>query len=118
MEAKNVIHSDFLVRQLYYPFRVYKNNNGITKDIPLVFSIYSNQIYRLYEYKFNTLNDYSSIDLVQKKYYSLQDTNITLDDLKRVRNETSVTTDDNMNISEIPFPQANSFDRVINLLDN
>lgn len=116
MEAKNVVHDDFHIRQLYYPYRLWKTR--VSKPIRLVFSIYSNQIYRLFEYRFRELEDYSSIELVKSKNYSLQDTEISLEELISVRNETKITTDDNMNNTDIPFIQANSMDRIINLLEN
>lgn len=116
MEAKNVVHDDFHVRQLYYPYRLWRTK--VNKPIRLVFSVYSNMIYRLFEYRFNVLEDYSSIELVRTKNYSLQDTTITLDDLQQVRRTTTVTTDDNMFETKIPFIQANSMDRIISLLEN
>ena len=116
MEAKNVVHDDFHIRQLYYPYRLWKTR--VSKPIRLVFSIYSNQIYRLFEYRFRELEDYSSIELVKSKNYSLQDTEISLDELVAVRNATAVITDDNMDNTDIPFIQANSMDRIINLLEN
>jgi hypothetical protein len=116
MEAKNVIHEDFHVRQLYYPYRLWKAK--VNKPIRLVFSVYSNMIYRLFEYRFNILEDYSSIELIRTKNYSLQDTTITLDDLLEVRKNTITKTDDNMDSTKIPFIQANSMDRIISLLEN
>lgn len=116
MEAKNVVHDDFHIRQLYYPYRLWRAK--VNKPIRLVFSIYSNQIYRLFEYRFRQLEDYSSIELVKSKNYSLQDTEISIDELVTVRNSTQITTDDNMDNTDIPFIQANSMDRIINLLEN
>ncbi len=116
MEAKNVVHEDFHVRQLYYPYRLWREK--VRKPIRLVFSIYSNLIYRLLEYEFQTLEDYSSIKLVRTKNYSLQDTRITQEDLKNVRYHSTVRTDDNMEHAEVPFIQANSMERVISLLEN
>lgn len=116
MEAKNVVHPDFHVRQLYYPYRLWKTK--VNKPIRLVFSIYANKIYRLFEYEFTNINDYSSIRLIRNKNYSLQDTKITLDELMNVRKETKVITDDNQENTDIPFVQADSFDRVISLLEN
>lgn len=49
MEAKNVVHEDFHVRQLYYPYRLWRSR--VKKPIRLVFSVYSNMIYRLFEYR-------------------------------------------------------------------
>ena len=116
MEAKNVVHEDFHIRQLYYPYRLWKTK--VNKPIRLVFSLYSNMIYRLFEYRFNVLEDYSSIELVNTKNYSLQDTTVTLDDLIKVRKTTSVKTDDNMKNTNVPFIQADSMSRIVSLLEN
>ena len=88
LEAKNVVRSDFHIRQLYYPYRLWKNK--VNKPIRLVFLIYSNQIYRLFEYRFTDIKNYSSIELVRTKNYSLQDTDISLLDLYNVYENTHV----------------------------
>ena len=117
MEAKNVLNEDFHVRQLYYPYRLWKNK--VTKPIRLIFSIYTNMIFRLFEYRFVDENDYSSIELVKTKNYSLQDTTIEIDDLVEVRESTKVVYNDNQDEDlKVPFIQANSFERVISLLEN
>lgn len=120
LEAKNVVHKDFHVRQLYYPYRLWQSK--VNKPIRCVFSIYSNKVFRLFEYKFNDINDYSSIELVQTKNYSLEDTTITLDDLKNVLANTTIKYDDDMDKqtkkNSVPFIQADSFDRVVSLLEN
>lgn len=116
MEAKNVVHEDFHIRQLYYPYRLW--NTKVKKPIRLVFAIYSNMIYRLFEYKFNSLEDYSSIELVKSKNYSLQDVKITEQELINIRDKTIVKTDDNQEYTKIPFIQADSIDRIISLLEN
>ena len=116
MEAKNVVHDDFHIRQLYYPYRLWREK--VNKPIRLVFSIYSNMIYRLFEYRFREPEDYSSIELVRTKNYSLQDTSINLEELCVARKNTTVLTDDNQDNTDIPFIQANSMDRIISLLEN
>ena len=50
LEAKRDISEDFLVRQLYYPYRVW--HNRVTKPVKPIFLVYSNGIYHLYEYEF------------------------------------------------------------------
>lgn len=115
LEAKNVVHPDFHVRQLYYPYRLWESK--IEKPIRLVFSIYSNQIYRLFEYKFEDKDNYSSIRLVKSKNYSLQDTDIALNELYDVYSDVKVIYDDNQNNINIPFIQANSFERIISLME-
>ena len=117
MEAKNVLNEDFHVRQLYYPYRLWRSK--VSKPIRLIFSIYSNMIFRLFEYRFADENDYSSIELVRTKNYSLQDTAIEIEDLNELRNKTKVCYKDNQDDDlKVPFIQANSFARVISLLEN
>lgn len=118
MEAKNIINNDFHIRQLYYPYRLWRER--VNKPIRLVFSVYSNQIYRLQEYIFKDINNYSSIQLVKENYYSLEDTEISMEDIFEIYKSTKVETDDNMNYKskdEAPFIQADSFERVISLLE-
>lgn len=116
MEAKNVVHDDFHIRQLYYPYRLWRSK--VKKPIRLVFSLYYNMIYRLFEYEFTDINDYSSIRLVRTKNYSLQDTTITFEDLSEVRRNTEISIDDDQEKYNVPFVQANSFERVISLMEN
>lgn len=115
LEAKNVVHPDFHIRQLYYPYRLWASK--VDKPIRLVFSIYSNQIYRLFEYAFEDKENYSSIKLVKSKNYSLQDTDIALNELYDVYSNVKVIYDDNQNDTNIPFIQANSFERIISLME-
>jgi len=116
MEAKNVLYKDFHVRQLYYPYRLWETK--VKKPIRLIFSIYTNQIFRLFEYKFINTQDYSSIQLVQEKNYTLQDTEITMEEIEFIRKKTIITVSDDMKETDIPFIQADSFERVISLMEN
>ena len=115
LEAKNVVHPDFHIRQLYYPYRLWASK--VKKPIRLVFSIYSNQIYRLFEYEFEDRSNYSSIRLIKSKNYSLQDTDIALNELYDVYSSINVIYTDNQNNTDIPFIQANSFERIISLME-
>lgn len=116
IEAKNVVHRDFHIRQLYYPYRLWKEK--VKKPIRLVFSVYSNMIYRLFEYRFDEIEDYSSISLVKSKNYSLQDTTITQEDLLNVRRNTEITENDDKDKRKVSFPQANVMEKVISLMEN
>ena len=110
MEAKNVLNDDFIVRQLYYPYRMWQNE--VTKQIRLIFAVYSNEIYALHEYKFTDPDDYSSIELVRSGFYTLvDDLLISFDELDSIRRTSEPET------QNIPFPQCDRFDRIINLLD-
>lgn len=108
LEAKNVVHSNFLVRQLYYPYRLWENK--LSKRIRPVFLVYSNHIFRLLEYEFTDLKNYNSIRLVQERRYSLEDTEITSQVLWDVCQQTGIRPE-----PEVTFIQADSFDKVISL---
>lgn len=119
LEAKNVLHEDFHIRQLYYPYRLWENK--VDKPVRLIFSIYTNKIFRLMEYRFKEKGNYSSIELVRTKNYSLEDTSITLDEIKDVYDSIKDTEviSDNMNVEDsVPFIQADNFERIVSLLEN
>lgn len=109
-EAKRDLSEDFIVRQLYYPYRVWQNR--ITKPVKTVFLVYSNGIYRLYEYEFENPYNYNSLILVKQKNYSIEDTSITTEDIYEVLQKTAIKKE-----PKISFPQANSFERVINICE-
>ena len=111
VEAKNVVAEDFLVRQLYYPYRLWKSK--ITKKVRPIYVVYSNGIFTIYEYKFNDINEYSSIELVKCKKYSIEDTNIDLGTIQNLIENIQNYVEE----PKISFPKANSFERVINLCE-
>lgn len=110
LEAKRDLSEDFLVRQLYYPYRVWKSR--VSKKVKPVFLVYSNGIFSLYEYEFQDPDSYNSLVLVKHKNYSIDDTKITLSDLQNAALRTGIVPE-----PAISFPQANSFERVINLCE-
>lgn len=109
-EAKRDLSEDFLIRQLYYPYRVWRNR--VTKAVRPLFLVYSNGIYNMYEYEFQDPKNYNSLVLVQHKKYSVEDMSITLADIQGVL-KTALPVPE----PEVPFPQADSFSRVINLCE-
>ena len=110
IEAKNYISDDFLIRQLYYPYRLWSNK--ITKRVRPIFLTYSNGIFNLREYEFTNPELYNSIRLLQHKKYAVQERNINIEDIQNILNNVQVVRE-----SELPFPQADSFERVINLCE-
>lgn len=111
IEAKNVISDDFMVRQLYYPYRLWKSK--INKPVRPIYMVYSNGIFNVYEYKFENDEDYSSIKLVKNKKYSIEDTDIEIADIEYIFNNIKSYTKE----PRIAFPQADSFERIINLCE-
>lgn len=110
IEAKNSISSDFLIRQLYYPYRLW--DSKINKEIVPVFMIYSNDIFSFYEFKFVDPENYNSLILIKQKNYIIAPEEISLQDIYNILNRVKI-----INEPTISFPQADSFERVINLLE-
>ena len=110
LEAKRDLSEDFLIRQLYYPFRVWSNR--VAKKVRPIFLVYSNGIFSLYEYEFQNPDSYNSLVLVKHRNYSIEDTAIQLSDLQDAASNTPIIAE-----PEISFPQANSFERVINICE-
>ena len=110
IEAKNNIADDFMVRQLYYPYR--KWSNLIDKKINTVYMVYSNNIFHLYNYIFKDINDYNSLSLNKYKKYTFEKIDITINDIENILQKVKIC-----NEPQIPFPQADKFERVINLME-
>ena len=79
--AKSGIFEDFMTRQLYYPFRVWQSR--ITKPVRPVFLVYSNEIFRLYEYEFERVvnlcellndNDMNTSDVTEEYTFTTRQT--------------------------------------------
>lgn len=110
LEAKRDISEDFLIRQLYYPYRVWRAR--VSKKARPIFLVYSNGIFTLYEYEFEDPNRYNSLVLVKRKNYSIEDTQIGMSDLLDVMKRSRLERE-----PKISFPQADSFGRVVNLCE-
>ncbi|MBR5194612.1 MAG: hypothetical protein IKW48_00565 [Akkermansia sp.] len=115
IEAKNSFDDDFIIRQLYYPYRALTAR--LKKSIRTVFFTYSNDIYHLREYKFDTPQNYNSISFVGEKRYRIKrkDEEITIN-IESIQNLAKSI----LNQQEpegIPFPQADNFERIIYLCE-
>ena len=110
IEAKNILHENFIIRQLYYPFRKWKEK--ITKPVRLLYVTFSNGIYKLYLYEFQDMMHYNSIKLIKSSSYAIEDSDITFEDIKSYMNKSNISS-----VANIPFPQADKFERIINLCE-
>ena len=112
LEAKMDLAEDFIVRQLYYPFRHF-SSLSISKPVRTVFLIYSCGIFDLAEYGFDDPDCYSSAKLLRSARYSLEPAAIPRVDLERLLDSTRSEPEP----QGIPFPQADTFARVVNLCE-
>jgi len=110
IEAKNSISKDFMIRQLYYPYRLWKGK--LQKEVKNVFLTYSNGIFHFREYRFEDPNHFNSLQLIKSQKYSIRGSHINMEVIQRILNEVKIVPE-----PKIPFPQANSFERFINLCE-
>ncbi len=110
IEAKNFLSEDFLVRQLYYPFRFW--SGAVRKPVRCVFLVYTNGVFSLYEYVFADPEHYNSLELVKHKNYSIDAEAISQDEIRGLLPKLPLLSE-----PELAFPQADSLKRVINLCE-
>jgi hypothetical protein len=110
IEAKNYISDDFLVRQLFYPYKLWIKK--IDKRVRSIFLTYTNGVFHLREYAFIDECNYNSIQLVKQGKYAFQDDLINIETIQKMLSEIAL-----VNEPEVPFPQADSFARIINLCE-
>lgn len=114
IEAKNAISNDFIIRQLYYPYRLWNEKLLQTnKQVKTIFLIYSNGIFHLYEYAFQNTNIYNSLLLVKQKNYTMENQGITLVEIINIFECIKIEEEP----LGIPFPQADNFIRIINICE-
>ena len=110
IDAKNETVSDFFIKRLYYPYRAWSKRTR--KAIVPVFMSYSNDLFSFYLFRFNDRERYNSIELYDQRNFQLGSSEVQLADIVDALNRVSLTEDP----TDIPFPQADSFARIIDLL--
>jgi hypothetical protein len=73
----------------------------------------SNDVFTFFVYKFNNDTDYNSIELVKKRSYAISFEPITFEEVKNILNDVKIIPEP----ENTPFPQADDFEKVINLLE-
>lgn len=110
IEAKNYAVEDFLIRQLYYPYRLWSNK--LTKRVIPILMTFSQDTFDFLVYEFVTEEFYNSLRIVRQKRYAIASEEITRDDVSRLFEQTQLVSEP----QGIPFPQANSFSKIVDLL--
>lgn len=110
LEAKSKTPDDFIIRQLFYPYRKFMGGFGNKQIIPIFFT-YDNveSKYNFWQYRFADPNDYNSIELVEKGSYKiLQTDTLDIDDISKQTFRIGKQKD--------IIPQANDLDKVLRLI--
>lgn len=112
IEAKNNITDNFLIRQLYYPYR--KWSSFIDKPVIPIYLQHRDGVYNFSIYEFYNPKEYSSIYLKERKNFVLVDQIDTLDDsdIERALKTASIEKEP----EDIPFPQADDFIKVKDII--
>lgn len=112
IEAKNCLPDDFIIRQLYYPYRHWIEK--VNKKIIPIFLCYENGIYNFFIYEFENISNYNSLNLVSVKRYIIS--NQSSEEIKqKIFDNVELIADKSQKV--IPFPQADSFTKIIGILD-
>jgi hypothetical protein len=109
VEAKNVASEDFITRQLYFPYRLWCDK--VSKKVIPVYLCYSNDVFYFFVYKFENYSDYNSIRLIEQRNFSFTPEKITIPDIEHILQGIHVVEE-----PDEPFPQADKFERVVDLL--
>jgi hypothetical protein len=110
LEAKMGKIDDFLIRQLYYPYRLWSQK--LNKTVIPVLMTYSNDIFSFFLYRFKNPLNYNSIELIDQKNYIINCEEVSRTDLEDLWKNIEVKPERD----RIPFPQADKFERVVDLL--
>lgn len=109
IEAKNYAIDDFLIRQLYYPYRLWSKK--MNKKVIPVLMTYSNDVFSFFIYNFSNYQDYNSLKLIEQKNYTIAPEEIQRSDVADIFSNVIVISE-----PDVPFPQADRFERVVDLL--
>lgn len=113
-EIKNHISRDFCVRQLFYPLRTWQSRLP-NKPVRTVFLTLANDVYDVHEFHFTDPNNYSSAELINHKRYTIGITRPTEAEIVS-RAKASIARQPIVPSTNVPFPQADDFERVMDLV--
>lgn len=108
-EAKNIRADEILVRQLYYPYRLWRSK--LHKPVVPLFLVYSGDVFHAFVYRFDEEDRYNSLRLVSHKAYALEGAAPTREEVQSLWAGLTPIPE-----PAGPFPQADSFARVLDLL--
>ncbi|ULG74445.1 type II restriction enzyme [Macrococcus brunensis] len=111
IEAKNNITDSFLIRQLYYPYRLWSSKTS-KKVIP-VFLQYYNGTYNFSVFEFTDSNNYNSLKLLHRKNYMIASETISMIDIQTIMAKVKPKKEN----PNLPFPQADRLQRLLEIMN-
>jgi hypothetical protein len=113
-EAKKHLSLDFNVRQLFYPFRTW--DGRVAKKVRPIFITLANDVFDLTEFSFPDPSNMSSIQLVSSKRYMLSQALVSEREIIEIARQAAATAGRVIE-RNVPFPQADDFERVIDITE-
>ena len=113
VEAKLGRRSDFHLRQLYYPYRMWSSRLR-SKTVDAVFCAYHDRQFYFWKYTFSPPEHYHGVRLLASAVYSL-DPEISPPAWRPIARDALQST--SLLKPTVPFPQADRLERVIDLID-
>ncbi|MGB3513069.1 MAG: translation elongation factor [Microcoleaceae cyanobacterium] len=110
MEAKNYEVEDFLIRQLYYPYRLWSEK--VNKKVVPVLMTHSNDIFSFFVYEFKDKLNYNSITLVEQRIYKIAVEEIERYEVDLIFKNIQIIPEP----EKIPLEQADKFERLVDLI--
>jgi len=108
-EAKLGRVEDFNIRQLYYPFRDWSCKSS--KEIVPLFFLYTNGLFYILQFEFG--EEYGELRLVRSQCFTVNEPVKQPVDMKQLLAESRVEPE-----PDVPYPQANDLDKVIDIVTN
>ena len=109
VEAKNSLVSEFCLRQLYFPYRTWTQKTN--KEVRSIFTTINSGEFFLYEYVYPDTNIFEA-KCTRSVHYVIEEDTATKEELLQLINCKKIEEN-----PLIPFPQANSILRTINLIE-
>lgn len=108
-EAKLGRIEDFNIRQLYYPFKDWSSRS--CKEIIPIFFVYTNGLFYILQFRFE--EEYGKLQCVRSKCFTVNEPVRLEVNLKQLLDEIHIEPE-----PDVPYPQANDLDKVIDIVTN
>jgi len=108
-EAKLGRVEDFNIRQLYYPFKDWSCRSD--KEIIPIFFVYTNGLFYILQFAFG--EEYGELRLIKSKCFTVNEPARQPVNLKQFLKESRTEPE-----PDVPYPQANDLDKVIDIVTN
>jgi hypothetical protein len=108
-EAKLGRVEDFNIRQLYYPYKDWSCRS--TKEVIPLFFVYTNGLFYILQFAFG--EEYGELRCVKSKCFTVNEPAKQPVNLKQLLAESRIEPE-----PDVPYPQANDLDKVIDIVTN